>query len=65
MTRKEFGSFHKEERKKGRNLPEEEEIQQISQLENNPAGNEEQFPLDGQLNPQHQPPLTLEKHKPT
>ena len=49
----------------GRNLPEEEEIQQISQKENNPAGNEGQFSLDGQLNPQHQPLSTQEKHKPT
>ena len=48
-----------------RNLPEAEELQQINQEENNPAGSVEQFSLDGQLNLQHQPLLTQEKHKPT
>lgn len=46
-------------------LPEEVELQQINQEENNPACNVEQFSLDGQLNLQHQPPSTPEKHKPT
>jgi len=32
-----------EERETGRNLPEEEEIQQRSPKENNPSGNEVQF----------------------
>ena len=48
-----------------RNLPEEEELQQINQEENNPAGSVEQFSLGGRLNLQHQPPSTQEKHKPT
>ena len=56
--------FHEEEIEMVRNLPEAEELQQINQEENNPAGSVEQFSLDGQLSLQHQPLLTQEKHKP-
>lgn len=37
-------------------IPEEGEMQQISQEKNNSLNNGEQFLLDGQLNRQHQPP---------
>ena len=47
------------------NLPEEVELQQIGLKENNRGGNEVQFSSDGQLMPQHQPPKTQVRHKPT